>query len=129
MAGDGSTIVTFRWDEMSKKYLLEAWDTGTGKVTVIVATKESILIKELENLRLELSNDGKQLAFMLGERPIELSDLTTRKKSRTLEIPPEVLKKYASGFEGKRCVAFSPDGKQLAVSLGSRAIAVYSLNR
>jgi WD40 repeat protein len=130
MARDGSTIACLRWDHDSHKGRLEVWDTATGKLTVLsseakVLDPTSINTKKLA---LELSNDGKQLAVKQAEGDVELWDLKTRKKSRTLEIRPDDLKKYASGFDGERCMAFSRDGRQLAVGFG-RAIAVYSLER
>jgi WD40 repeat protein len=141
VARSGAAIATLRYPQ-KEKALLEVWDTATGKVTTRAARKESLAV-ELDNLVLELSDDGKQLAVMMVKSEIELWDVTTGKKNGTLAIPPKALKKYRvpvfdrEAFEKnggygevpKHPMAFSPDGKQLAVGLGGLGIAVYSLKR
>jgi WD40 repeat protein len=125
MSRDGTAVAVARVDY--PKMPVEVWDTETGKATSLSEPTEKIV-------GLELSDDGKLLAVIPEKGDIEVWDLTTNKKSRTFEIDPEVRKKYASNFEnyperfeGKRAVAFSPDGKQLATSVGWRVIAVCPL--
>jgi WD40 repeat protein len=127
VARRGGAIATLRFGE--KEVLLEVWNTATGKVTTRAARKDNSG-GELARLVLELSDDGKQLAVITAKSEIELWDVTTGIKSRTLVIPPEALKKYGSpGSDPMHSMAFSPDGTQLAVSLGHCGIAIYSLKQ
>ena len=97
LARDGSAVAT-----TAERENLCVWEVATGK-------KRFDLLGPFGCKRLTLSNDGKRLAYAAGDKVVVLDAITG-----------EHIKTYASPVGSFGCVAFSPDGRTLAIGDGPR---------
>lgn len=100
------------WAAKPEPYSLKVWDLTDGKLFHTIPA--DLAPTETINLPIAVSPDGRLLAFPPGlySDQIQIWDIPNRKQISSLvsENPAGVLS-----------LAFSPDGKQLAVSLGQGA--------
>ncbi|MFY8150300.1 MAG: WD40 repeat domain-containing protein [Prochlorococcaceae cyanobacterium] len=88
---------------------LLVWDRRTGRRLKVLPAE--LLPSERRFLPIAVSPDGRRIAFpprLFGDR-IEVWDSTTLQRLTTLKLPQPA---------GILALAFAPDGRQLAVSLG-----------
>jgi WD40 repeat protein len=86
---------------------LKLWDVATGRLTATLKTTSGVV------LGVAFRPDGKTLASSSQDHTVRLWEVATGKTTATFQLHPEV--PQSGGFG---CVAFSPNGKKLAVGGG-----------
>ncbi len=85
--------------------LVKVWDVATGRVVRTLRSRRSRYAYSMA-----FSPDSGTLVVAYDNGPVGLWDLTTGQESRTIELPPDSYYFLS--------VAFSPDGKTLAIGCG-----------